>query len=63
MGTPVAHAYRLTDGLEPKRTTRLVLIRAGLVVVVLAAALVASGHTMALLPFLPRSLGAITLPR
>jgi hypothetical protein len=57
------HAYRLTDGLEPKHITRVVLIRVGLVLVVLVAALFASGHALALLPFVPRNLPAITLPK
>jgi hypothetical protein len=56
-------AYRLTDGLEHQNKPRVVLIRLSLVLVVLAVALLASGHASAVLPFVPRSLPVITLPK
>jgi hypothetical protein len=56
-------AHRLTDGLEPKRTKRLVLIRLFLGLALAAALLLGHLHATGSLSFALHGLPAITLPR
>jgi hypothetical protein len=60
---PTMRGYRLTDGLEPKATKRLILIRLALGLALLTALLLARVHATGSLPFVQHSLPAITLPK
>jgi hypothetical protein len=56
-------SYRLTDGLAPKNTKRVVLIRVALGVALLLALLLARMYATGSLPFALRGLPAIMLSK